>query len=95
MKNLDLKIEKWKPSIDRVDILHDECGNILIKNGDFKIGASDEQHIADIFILHQGEIKEFPLCGFGAMQYVKTNITKVEFKRNLKLQLEYDGYVDN
>jgi len=95
MKNLDLKIENWKSNIARTDILHDDKGNILFEGGDFMVGASDEQHISDIFMLHQGEIKEFPLCGFGAMQYVKTNITESEFKRNLKLQLEYDGYTDN
>lgn len=75
------------------DILHDN-GNVLFENGDFKTGESDQQHVGDIFITQPGENKEFPLCGFGAISYIKRSITESEFKRDLKLQLEYDGYLN-
>lgn len=78
----------------RQDILHDDSGELLFENGDFKIGNSDQQHVGDIFITQPGENKEFPVCGFGAINYVKTNVTEHEFKRDLKLQLDYDGYIN-
>jgi hypothetical protein len=76
----------------RQDILRDDTGGLAFANGDFAIGQSDQQHVEDILDLQPGEIKEFPLAGFGAINYIKTNITADEFKRDLKLQLKYDGY---
>lgn len=78
----------------RQDILRDEQGELLFENGDFAIGQSDQQHVGDIFLSLPGEYKEFPLAGFGAVRYIKRNITEAEFKRDLKLQLQYDGYTD-
>lgn len=76
------------------DILHNDIGDLHFENGDFKIGVSDQQHIGDLFIAQPGENKEYPLCGFGAIRYIKRIITESEFKRDLKLQLEYDGYLN-
>jgi hypothetical protein len=78
----------------RQDILRDDDGDLLIKNGDFSIGESDQQHIKDILDAQQGEFKEFPLAGFGAINYIKKTITADEFKRDLKIQLNYDGYTN-
>lgn len=75
-----------------IDILTDDDGELLWENGDFVIGESDQQHVLDIIDSQPGETKEFPLIGFGAINYVKTRITEAEFKRDLKLQLNYDGY---
>lgn len=74
------------------DILRNVDGDLDFANGDIVIGQSDQQHVEDIFIAHQGEYKEFPLIGFGAIDYIKSNVVDSEFKRDLKLQLEYDGY---
>lgn len=76
----------------RLDLLIDETGDLEIFAGDFAIGPSDQQHVLDIIDVHPGEIKEFPLIGFGAINYIKRVITPEEFKRDLKLQLNYDGY---
>jgi len=73
------------------DITH-ENGIMLIKNGDFVINESDQQHIGDIFTLHKGELKEFPNIGFGASKYLKSMVSKTEFKRNLKVELQKDNY---
>lgn len=78
----------------RKDLLLDEAGDLLIQNGDFVIGQSDQQHVLDMMDCQMGELKEFPLAGFGAINYIKRRISAVEFKRDLKLQLNYDGYVD-
>ena len=76
----------------RQDILRDENGGLLFANGDFAIGQSDQQHVEDILDLQPGELKEFPLAGFGAINFIKRTITQSEFKRDLKIQLNYDGY---
>ena len=76
----------------RQDILRDENGALAFANGDFAIGQSDQQHVLDILDFQPGELKEFPLAGFGAINYIKRTITPEEFKRDLKIQLNYDGY---
>ena len=76
----------------RQDILRDENNDLLIENGDFVIGESDQQHVLDILDSQKGEWKEFPLIGFGAINYIKTNVSEDEFKRDLKIQLSYDDY---
>lgn len=76
----------------RQDILRDDLGALAFSDGDFQVGQSDQQHVEDIFDLQPGELKEFPLAGFGAINYIKRTITADEFKRDLKIQLNYDGY---
>lgn len=76
----------------RKDILRDDNGDLQFANGDFVIGQSDQQHVVDLLDMQPGELKEFPLAGFGAINYIKRTITADEFKRDLKLQLNYDGY---
>ncbi len=79
----------------RQDILRNgETGALICENGDFATGQSDQQHVMDMLDFQQGELKEFPLAGFGAINYIKKTITEDEFKRDLKLQLQYDGYVN-
>lgn len=79
----------------RNDILRDEdTGKLQCENGDFVTGQSDQQHVIDMLDFQQGELKEFPLAGFGAINYIKKTITEDEFKRDLKLQLNYDGYTN-
>jgi len=78
----------------RQDILRGENGGLAFANGDFAIGQSDQQHVEDIIDLQPGEIKEFPVIGFGAINYIKRTITVDEFKRDLKIQLNMDGYAN-
>jgi len=84
--------ENKKPHV--ADLIH-ENGTMCLKNGDFVINESDQQHIGDIFTLHKGELKEFPNLGFGASKYLKSMVSKTEFKRNLKVELQKDGYNAN
>jgi hypothetical protein len=74
------------------DLLLDTNGDLVVENGDLVISNSDRQNIEQLTLLNKGEYKEFPLLGFGAVRYIGTTISKIEFKRDLKLQLEYDGY---
>lgn len=76
------------------DILLDDDGDLLVVNGDFSFGPSDQQHCAIIFEAHKGEIRENPLLGFGANAYLKTNRTNPKIKRDLRVELNRDGYTD-
>jgi len=76
----------------RYDIEVNENYMPVLKNGDFVISESDTQHVGDIVMSHPGEYKNTPMLGFAAILYVKKNINHSQFKRDLKIQLEYDGY---
>lgn len=72
------------------DLLLDENGDLSIKNGDFEIGFSDNQHQEHILIANKGEYKEFPELGVGiAAMLGDDDYTDmlIEIKKNL----EYDG----
>lgn len=80
----------------RNDILLDENNNILIVDGDFAIGQSDQQHVKHIVEAFKGEYKFNPLVGFGVIGYLKRDeMIESEFRRDLKIQLENDGYIDS
>ncbi|MEQ3500594.1 oxidase [Tenacibaculum sp. SSH1-16] len=74
------------------DILLDENGDLLIVDGDLVIGDAKQQSVETLILANKGEFKEFPLVGFGAINYVKSDVSEVEFKRDLKVQLEYIGF---
>jgi hypothetical protein len=75
----------------RKDIQHIQ-GDLAIRNGDFVITHSDTQHVEDVVISLAGEFKSTPMIGFGAVNQLKKNTNHYKFKRDLKIQLEYDGY---
>ncbi len=79
----------------RQDILLDEQNKILIADGDFVIGQSDQQHVKHIVEAFKGEFKASPVVGFGILNYLKRDEKiESEFRRDLKIQLENDGYTD-
>jgi hypothetical protein len=50
--------------------------------------------VKDIFDAQPGSFKEFPRIGFGAINYIKSNTSPRKFTRNLKEQLNRDGYAN-
>ena len=78
----------------RKDIMLDDSNELIVKNGDFSIDSSDNQHVGIIFQAVKGEIRPNPSIGFGAKRYLKKIFKKSVFLRNLKVELEKDGYVD-
>ncbi len=79
----------------RQDILTNDTHELEVVNGDFIIGQSDQQHVQHIIEAQKGEYKNSPLVGFGIINFVKRD-EKIasEFKRDLKIQLENDGYTN-
>lgn len=77
-----------------IDVLHDK-GDLLFSEGDFAVGASDEQHIDDIVWGEKGNFRESPALGVGIMQYINsphTTLTRTELEGKIKRQLEFDGF---
>lgn len=72
------------------DFLLDDNGDLLIQNGDFVIGESDNQHQLDILLSEKGEWKEFPEIGVGINEMLSDD-DFVEFLIEAKKNLEYDG----
>lgn len=77
----------------RQDILLDNNNDLQLYNGDFVTDNSDQQHVEHIVHAQKGEYKNYPITGFGVVNYLKkTNRVKSDFKRDLKIQLENDNY---
>ena len=72
------------------DILLDENDDLLIRNGDFVIGESDNQHQQHILIANKGEYKESPEVGVGISKMLNDD-SYDEMMIEMKKQLEYDG----
>jgi hypothetical protein len=74
------------------DFLLDADGDLLIQNGDFVIGLSDEDHMQDLIESFVGWWKEYPAVGVGIKQYQASSGQEQVIERNIKLQLQGDGY---
>ncbi|MFY0714133.1 hypothetical protein J1D01_10680 [Seonamhaeicola sp. NFXS20] len=73
------------------DILLDDTDDLIIENGDFKIGESLTQDVGLILRMNQGELKEDPLLGANLIQMVKSNVDDDELQTRVKLHLQRDG----
>ncbi len=76
------------------DILLDiATGDLLIKDGDFVIGESDEQNLEDLVMAMQGDFKASPLTGAGGRGLKNNRNQKIEnFERDIKEQLAIDNW---
>lgn len=73
------------------DILLDNDDNLRIENGDFVIGESIDQEVGLILRMNKGELKEDPVMGCDLIRLINSNITEVELKQIIKLQLARDS----
>lgn len=76
------------------DILIDIGGtdDLIIANGDFKIGLSDEQHAVLLINTSLGAWKQFPLAGVGVVQYSASSGQSSLLRRNIVDQMKADGF---
>lgn len=77
------------------DILLDDDGNYLIENGDFKVGASDQQSTIIILNDNVGSWKFHPFCGMGIARYIGSSNSQAMIKREISVQLQADGFKIN
>lgn len=72
------------------DILVDERGEFLLKDGDFYVGESTLQHQRHLLIAQKGEYKAAPEIGVGiADELNEENLKMLLIKA--KENFEYDG----
>jgi len=76
----------------RYDYIQDTDGDLLIQGGDWAIGESDQMHIQDTIISYPGWWKQYPVDGVGIGYYSKSNGQEQIIAREIKIQLELDGY---
>ena len=72
-------------------ILLDENNDLLIIGKQMVVGDSEMQEVAIILEMNQGALKFNPLLGADLVQLLKSNASKVDVQRRVRLQLEKDG----
>lgn len=66
--------------------------DLVIKDGDFVIAESDQQHIEDTINAFPGWWKENPADGVGVFQYVNSAGQEQTIRREIQIQLQSDNY---
>lgn len=66
--------------------------DLQIRDGDFLIAESDEQHIMDTINAFPGWWKENPPDGVGVFGYLNSSGQQQQLQRAIKLNLTSDGY---
>ena len=77
------------------DIGLTETFEIVIKDGDFFVEDSDQNHVGLILKTYLGNWKEYPLVGIGIDYYIASSGNAQIIKRNITVQLNNDGYKVN
>ena len=67
-------------------------GDLVIANGDFAIGISDQQHIQDTLTAYKGWWKQYPADGVGLYSYINGSVNTQLLAQQIKVQLQLDGY---
>lgn len=75
-----------------VDFLLDEDSDLMIVDGDFYIGPSDQQHATLILNTTVGSWNQFPLVGVGIQYYQASAGQTALLQRNVYVQFQVDGY---
>lgn len=71
----------------------DQKGDLLISNGDFVKGPSEQKHVAVIVKSPKGSMRRSPLTGVGALDYKYSNGDRnPALIREINLQLETAGF---
>ncbi|HWY13255.1 MAG TPA: hypothetical protein VN026_18130 [Bacteroidia bacterium] len=73
------------------DYLLDANGDPLIKDGDFVVGDSDDQHIQDVIVSFLGEWKQDPTIGCEILTSLYSSTPQNDIN-NVKTQLQKAGY---
>ena len=72
------------------DILVNDNGSIIIKNGDFAIGHSNQQHQKHLLQFTKGSLKEHITTGVGAAQFIESEDVAA-LLREIHVQFSGDG----
>lgn len=76
------------------DFITDDTGDLIIKDGDFVVDHSDQQHVEDLLVANPGEYKQHPWLGIAIQNFIKGSKdarTREQIEKRVKLQLKSDG----
>lgn len=73
------------------DILLDEENDMLFQNGDFVLGNSEMQDVGLILQSNQGAWKENPVLGPNLVELSKTNISRLDIEKRVRVHLALDN----
>ncbi|MGY0034456.1 hypothetical protein [Pedobacter sp. NJ-S-72] len=79
----------------RNDLLLNENFDLLNLGDEWYEGDSDQQHVELLMLLNKGELKEFPFVGYGAAKRLNSVFNKSKETRDIKIELENDGYTNS
>lgn len=75
------------------DILIGSDMNPVLKDGDFKVGDAEGQHVNLILISSKGQWRMSPLIGADLATFSSAPDTQIkDLYKRIRLQLELDGY---
>lgn len=73
------------------DMILGDDDDLVVRNGDWVIGESTEQHIKAILIANKGEFRDVPFFGVGLNGYLKEDGQQVVLKREIEKMMTLDG----
>lgn len=73
------------------DILLDENFDLIISDGDFAIGESELQEVANILKSVEGNFKANPLIGANMEQYIRQGDNKSKIEQRVRIALKRDN----
>lgn len=76
---------------DVKDILSDENGDLLIKDGDIVIGESTKQHQKALLLAAKGSYKQFPEVGVDLRKYLLGELDLESLATAIGEEMEADG----
>lgn len=80
------------PKAKDIQVLDNE---IVIKDGDFVLDWSDEQHIEHIMVSDKGAWRQSGALGVGVyneLRGVRNSITDRQLEKKIRANLSFDGY---
>jgi hypothetical protein len=85
------KVILKKMIFENTDILLDENGDDLIKNGDYAVGDGVQDDCVIILKLNKGALKSDPLLGPNLVSMTNGKNTKSDMEQAVRISLERDG----
>jgi len=80
------------------DILTDDNGELRIANGDFVVGASDDQHMQHMLWANQGSYKQSPKMGIGIFSMLNNSRGAADMnalRKRIVINAAADGMIIN
>jgi hypothetical protein len=75
-----------------IDFLLDNDDDLLIENGDFATGESDNQSVYLVIKSSYGDWRESPILGANLQGFINSKLSDLQLKNKLKLALKSDGW---